>query len=168
LFSTYNYLQEKGENVKRTVVNKEQPPPPIIPRNINKKLKLLDIDPLEMARQLTIMEYRLFLKVRPMECILRARGKRAGKEDHIAPLIQSANLVSVVSIPLMKQMLRKWLRSQLGWRIVFFNTKIRDGDRQSSSTSSTSLTWVSPLSRTLSRVMILKYSDVSPFATSTP
>jgi son of sevenless-like protein len=75
-------------------VNKDQAPPPIIPRNINKKLKLLDIDPLEIARQLTIMEYQLFMKIRPMECILRSREQRAGKVDHITALIQSSNAVN--------------------------------------------------------------------------
>jgi son of sevenless-like protein len=75
-------------------VNKDQAPQPIIPRNINKKLKLLDIDPLEIARQLTIMEYQLFMKIRPMECILRSREQRAGKVDHITALIQSSNAVN--------------------------------------------------------------------------
>lgn len=56
-------------------------------------MKLLDIDPLEMARQLTILEYQLFMKVQPMECILRSREQRAGKVDNISGLIQSTNLV---------------------------------------------------------------------------
>jgi son of sevenless-like protein len=79
--------------VKRTFANKDPPPQPIIPRNINKKLKLLDIDPTELARQLTIMESQLYMKIRPMECIQRSREQRSGKVDHIAALIQSTNLV---------------------------------------------------------------------------
>jgi son of sevenless len=51
-----------------------------------------------MARQLTIMEYQLFMKVRPMECILRSREQRAGKVDHISALIQSTNLVSQIRL----------------------------------------------------------------------
>jgi son of sevenless-like protein len=87
-------LQENGDTERRKIINKDPSPAPIIPRNINKKLKLLDIDPLELARQLTIMEYELFTKVRPMECILRSREQRQGKVDHITALIQSTNLVS--------------------------------------------------------------------------
>jgi son of sevenless-like protein len=78
---------------KRTIVTQEAPPPPIIPRSLNKKLKLLDIDPTELARQLTIMESQLYLKIRPMECMQRSREQRSGKVDHIAGLIQSTNLV---------------------------------------------------------------------------
>ncbi|KAJ6164926.1 hypothetical protein N7470_003598 [Penicillium chermesinum] len=39
-------------------------PPPIIPKNM-KKLKFLDIDPTEFARQLTIIESRLYSKIQP-------------------------------------------------------------------------------------------------------
>lgn len=43
-------------------------PPPIVPKNM-KKLKFLDIDETEFARQLTIIESRLYAKIRPTECL---------------------------------------------------------------------------------------------------
>jgi son of sevenless len=77
------------------VVNANQgpPPPPIIPKNV-KKIKLLDIDPLELARQITIIESRLYQKIRPMECLLRSREQKDGDHnDSITSVIQMANHV---------------------------------------------------------------------------
>ena len=72
------------------------PPPPIFPKNL-KKLKLLEIDPLEMARQLTIMEADLYKKIRPIECLTRSReSARAGKaNDNITNIIRLSNRVSI-------------------------------------------------------------------------
>ncbi|KAK6350152.1 hypothetical protein TWF696_006396 [Orbilia brochopaga] len=49
-------------------------PPPIYPKNI-RKLKFLDIDPLEFARQLTIIESRAYTKIKPIECLGKAWSK---------------------------------------------------------------------------------------------
>ncbi|KAG2174496.1 hypothetical protein INT44_006759 [Umbelopsis vinacea] len=46
-------------------------PPPIVPKNL-KRLKLTDIDPLELARQLTIMDFKLYSSIRPIECLDKA------------------------------------------------------------------------------------------------
>ncbi|GKZ36659.1 cell division cycle-protein, partial [Aspergillus brasiliensis] len=43
-------------------------PKPLTPRNM-KKLKFLDLDPMELARQLTIIESRLFARIKPTECL---------------------------------------------------------------------------------------------------
>ena len=60
----------------------------------NKKLKLLDIDPLELARQLTLMEAALYKKIRPMECLQRSREAKPGKTaDNITTIIQLSNRV---------------------------------------------------------------------------
>jgi hypothetical protein len=59
----------------------------------NKKLELLDIDPLELARQLTIMESRLYQKIRPLECLQRTRERRTDHNDNIARVIQTSNRV---------------------------------------------------------------------------
>lgn len=45
-----------------------QTPSPILPKNM-KKLKFLDIDATEFARQLTIIESRLYGKIKPTECM---------------------------------------------------------------------------------------------------
>ena len=50
-------------------------PPAIVPRNL-KKIKFLDVDPLEIARQLTIMDSRLFSKITAEECLTKAWPKK--------------------------------------------------------------------------------------------
>lgn len=50
-------------------------PPPILPKNM-KKLKFTDIDPTEFARQLTIIESRLYGKIKPHECLNKIWQKR--------------------------------------------------------------------------------------------
>lgn len=49
-------------------------PPPILPRNM-KKFKFLDVDPLEIARQFTIMDSKLFAKITVDECLAKAWPK---------------------------------------------------------------------------------------------
>src|SRR5689334_16797968 len=55
----------------------DRPPPPILPKNI-KKLKFLDIDPLEIGRQLTLIECKLYNKIQPVECLDKAWSKEEG------------------------------------------------------------------------------------------
>ncbi|KAF2649281.1 ras GEF [Lophiostoma macrostomum CBS 122681] len=50
-------------------------PQPILPKHM-KKLKFLDIDPTEFARQLTIIESRLYGKIRPTECLNKTWQKK--------------------------------------------------------------------------------------------
>lgn len=78
----------------KTLVNTSLGPPPasIIPKS-NKKLKLLDIDPLELARQLTIMESLLYQKIKPMECLQRSREQKTEHVDNITTVIQTSNRV---------------------------------------------------------------------------
>jgi son of sevenless-like protein len=59
----------------------------------NKKLKLLDIDPLELARQMTIMESHLYQRIRPVECLQRSREQKTDYNDNIARVIQTSNRV---------------------------------------------------------------------------
>ncbi|KAJ7855909.1 ras guanine nucleotide exchange factor domain-containing protein [Mycena olivaceomarginata] len=70
------------------------PPPPLVPKS-SKKLKLLDIDPLELARQLTIMESQLYQRIRPMECLQRAREQRTENIDNITVVIQTSNKIAL-------------------------------------------------------------------------
>ncbi|KAL6712721.1 cell division cycle-related protein [Lecanora helva] len=55
-------------------------PPPIMPKNM-KKLKFLDIDPTEFARQLTIIESRLYGKIKPKECLSKHWSKKVGPDE---------------------------------------------------------------------------------------
>ncbi|KAF1815220.1 guanine-nucleotide dissociation stimulator CDC25 [Eremomyces bilateralis CBS 781.70] len=69
-------------NKKMVLTLNAQTPQPIIPKNM-KKLKFLDIDPTEFARQLTIIESRLYGKIKPTECLSKTLHKKieAGEND---------------------------------------------------------------------------------------
>jgi len=70
----------------------DPPPGPIIPRT-SKKLKLLEFDHLEVARQLTMIECQLYMKIRPSECLIRSREQRSENHDNIAAIIVTTNKV---------------------------------------------------------------------------
>lgn len=61
-------------------LNSQSTPTPIIPKNI-KKLKFLDIDALEFARQLTIVESRLYCKIKPTECLNKTWQKKLAPDE---------------------------------------------------------------------------------------
>lgn len=69
-------------------------PPPIMPKNM-KKLKFLDIDVTEFARQLTIIESRLYSKIKPTECLNKTWQKKVGEgEPEPAPMVKALILHS--------------------------------------------------------------------------
>lgn len=69
-------------------------PPSILPKNM-KKLKFLDIDPLEFARQLTIVESRLYGRIKPVECLEKIwERKDVLEHDNKAPNIRALILHS--------------------------------------------------------------------------
>ncbi|KAF2198072.1 ras GEF [Delitschia confertaspora ATCC 74209] len=76
--------------MKRLVLTlNTQTPQPILPKHL-KKLKFLDIDPTEFARQLTIMESRLYAKIRPTECLNKTWTKKlAPGEPDRAPNVKA-------------------------------------------------------------------------------
>ncbi|CAG8778456.1 9385_t:CDS:2, partial [Acaulospora colombiana] len=70
--------QDKAPTFKVMVLTNSVPPPPsILPKNM-KKIKFLDLDPLEIARQLTIIESKLYNKIQPVECLNKAWSKEEG------------------------------------------------------------------------------------------
>ncbi|EDR13329.1 uncharacterized protein LACBIDRAFT_230493, partial [Laccaria bicolor S238N-H82] len=83
-----NTIERAVRDGVKTLVNTSlgPPPAPIYPKT-NKKLKLLDIDPLELARQLTIMESLLYQKIKPMECLQRSREQKTEHVDNITTKI---------------------------------------------------------------------------------
>ncbi|PBK74783.1 ras GEF [Armillaria solidipes] len=85
--------QKGGNHIKIVPVNLTQAPPPIYPKQ-NKKLKLADIEPLELARQLTIMESNLFQRIKPMECLQRAREQKTENADNITTVIHASNRIA--------------------------------------------------------------------------
>ena len=57
-------------------------------------MKLSGVDPLEMARQLTLMETHLYQKIRPIECLQRSRDQKGDINDNISQVIRFANKIS--------------------------------------------------------------------------
>ncbi|KAJ1921760.1 hypothetical protein H4219_000493 [Mycoemilia scoparia] len=55
-------------------------PGPILPRSM-KKLKLLDISPIELARQLTLIDSQLFNKIKTIECLKKAWSRSPNDPD---------------------------------------------------------------------------------------
>ncbi|EGO23624.1 hypothetical protein SERLADRAFT_469753 [Serpula lacrymans var. lacrymans S7.9] len=86
---------QRGGDVKKMTIhtNMSNPPPSIIPKS-SKKLKLLDIDAVELARQLTTIESHLYQKIRPMECLQRSREQKTDHNDNIARVIQTSNRIA--------------------------------------------------------------------------
>ncbi|KAI4184944.1 MAG: hypothetical protein LQ346_006016 [Caloplaca aetnensis] len=73
-------LRGQDTNTKVLVPTLNTPiPPPIMPKNM-KKLKFLDIDAIEFARQLTIIESRLYGKIKPTECLNKTWQKKVGPD----------------------------------------------------------------------------------------
>lgn len=71
------------------------PPAPIIPRNL-RRLKFLDIDALELARQLTLFDSRLFNRIEVNECLGKAWPREfVGGTPHIKAMIDMSNAVHI-------------------------------------------------------------------------
>ncbi|KAJ3031040.1 UNVERIFIED_CONTAM: hypothetical protein HDU68_006878, partial [Siphonaria sp. JEL0065] len=91
--------EEHGANMRvRTQYNTKEIPPPILPwamtMNI-KKMKFLDIDPLEVARQLTIMESSVYNKIQPIECLKKAWSDRtSNKSPNVKGMILHSNQIA--------------------------------------------------------------------------
>ncbi|KAK0622999.1 ras guanine nucleotide exchange factor domain-containing protein [Immersiella caudata] len=81
-----------GRRMIQTVF--QNTPQPIMPKNM-KKLKFLDIDVIEFARQLTIIESRLYGKIKPTECLNKTWQKKVGDgEPEPAPNVKALILHS--------------------------------------------------------------------------
>ncbi|KAJ3248474.1 hypothetical protein HDU77_008106 [Chytriomyces hyalinus] len=80
--------------VRTQQYNTRDVPPPILPWNL-KRLKFLDLDPLEIARQLTLMESSVFNRIQPVECLKKAWSE---KESNLSPnvkaMIQHSNQIA--------------------------------------------------------------------------
>ncbi|CAG8977717.1 hypothetical protein HYALB_00008744 [Hymenoscyphus albidus] len=72
-------LRGQDPTAKRLVLTLSQATPqPIMPKNM-KKLKFLDIDVTEFARQLTVVESKLYGKIKPTECLNKTWQKKVGE-----------------------------------------------------------------------------------------
>ncbi|KAL7896090.1 ras guanine nucleotide exchange factor domain-containing protein [Trichoderma sp. SZMC 28014] len=88
-------LGGKEAGARRMVQTLNQSTPsPIVPKNM-KKLKFLDIDVTEFARQLTIIESRLYGKIKATECLNKTWQKKVGdSEPDAAPNVKALILHS--------------------------------------------------------------------------
>lgn len=87
-------LTGKEISNKRLIPLNQATPSPIMPKNM-KKLKFLDIDVTEFARQLTIIESRLYGKIKPTECLNKTWQKKvADGEPDPAPNVKALILHS--------------------------------------------------------------------------
>jgi len=60
-------IKKKALFTKRSTI--ASPPPMHLPYAFNGSFELIDIPPLEMARQMTIIEFGMFRKISPQECL---------------------------------------------------------------------------------------------------
>ena len=74
-------LKGQSPNARRFVPTPSTDiPPPIRPKNL-KKLKFLDVDAIEFARQLTIIESGLYGKIKPTECLNKTWQKKLAPDE---------------------------------------------------------------------------------------
>lgn len=69
----------------RDIVFNEKPPKPIIPKSLPEKPTILDISPIELARQLTVIESKLYRDIKPWECLNQSWAKK--EKDKRAPRV---------------------------------------------------------------------------------
>lgn len=92
-------LRGQDTTAKRLILNMNQTtPPPILPKNL-KKFKFLDVDTTEFARQLTIIEAKLYCKIKSTECLNKTWQKKlididADPAPNIKALIVHSNKLS--------------------------------------------------------------------------
>ncbi|KAH7127705.1 ras guanine nucleotide exchange factor domain-containing protein [Dactylonectria macrodidyma] len=88
-------LSGKEAGARRMIQTVNQnTPTPIMPKNM-KKLKFLDIDVTEFARQLTIIESRLYGKIKATECLNKTWQKKIAEgEPDLAPNVKALILHS--------------------------------------------------------------------------
>lgn len=88
-------LRGQDTNSKRLVLTvNSATPTPIMPKNM-KKLKFLDIDVTEFARQLTIIESKMYGKIKPTECLNKTWQKKLAEgEAEPAPCVKALILHS--------------------------------------------------------------------------
>lgn len=71
-------------------LNKEAPQS-ILPKNLN-YIRFLDIDPLEIARQLTIMESKTYTRIQPIECLNKAWSEKENSPaENVKAMIEFSN-----------------------------------------------------------------------------
>lgn len=115
-----------------------------------KKIRLLDIDYVELTRQLTVMESKLYSKITKQACLCKVWGKRSGLQEsieHITNFIKMSNQMTnfVVYLILKKQDVRK--RVYVMTYFIQIAEKCRQIKNFSSMTAIISALYASPIHR---------------------
>jgi RasGEF domain len=83
---------------KVVTVTRQNAPPPVLPKKLpkdGKGLKLLDVHPVEVARQVTIQQMVLYMNIKVVDCMDKAwSGDNASPDNNIKRMIYHANKVS--------------------------------------------------------------------------
>ena len=91
---TTNQFLSSTLSAKVSVLEPPTPPPPILPRNLQtSQLRFLDFEPLEVARQMTLVEAKLFRKITTEEFWHYCSG-RFDLAPNISTMIRRLNHVS--------------------------------------------------------------------------
>ncbi|KAJ7366609.1 ras guanine nucleotide exchange factor domain-containing protein [Mycena albidolilacea] len=94
-FPTAKQLLTLIELVQNGSDNAIEVVPPLLVAESGNQLKPWDIEPLELARQLTITESQLYRGIRPMECLQQAHGSTTDNLSSIAIFIQHTNKIAL-------------------------------------------------------------------------
>jgi len=106
-----------GSNIKKV----DEIPKPLLPKGYKEGVAvLLDWSPIELARQLTLMEFKIFRRIQPKEYLNQSWNKtdKLARAPNICSLIDSFNntgrllATSILKLPLTPQrskMLKKWI-----------------------------------------------------------
>jgi hypothetical protein len=88
-------IQNSARDVGRDVIHNRAPPRPILPVNLTGAVGLVDLNPEEVARQLTLIEYDLYKAIKPWECLNQAWTKKNKEEKapNILAVIKRFNRV---------------------------------------------------------------------------
>ena len=85
---------------KVVTVTRQNAPPPVLPKKLprdGKGMRLLDVHPVEIARQVTIQQMALYMKIKVIDCLDKAwSGDNASPDNNIKRMIYHANKVQSV------------------------------------------------------------------------
>ncbi|KAJ3155701.1 hypothetical protein HDU86_004170 [Geranomyces michiganensis] len=88
--------RESGEGTARKMIlnSNREFPTPVVPKNLN-KIRFLDLDATEVARQLTIMESRQYNKIMPGEFLKKAWSEKEGNAAvNVKAMITMSNQIT--------------------------------------------------------------------------
>lgn len=143
----------RGESLTiepETILYGDKPPAPLLKSFALRKLKLLDIEYIELARQLTLREFEFYCQISKLSCIHKVWGKKSGLSepyDSITSFIKASNQLTnfVAYMILRKPDARK--RVQVIRFFVQVAEKCRQYNNFSSMTAIISALYSSPIHR---------------------